>query len=90
MNRDWNRVIHVQPTDQSANYTIRTADGKVSVESSTPADPQMVIRATSDILTSIFYGDVSPNEPYNDGSLLVQVSEADILRLDFITAMLWG
>ena len=49
----------------------------------------MTIRSTSEILTQIFYGEVSPNEPYNQGTLRIQGSEEDIVRLDFVIAMLW-
>jgi len=90
MNRDWNRTIHVHASDLGCDFTLQSVSGAVSVQSGTAAEVSMAIRATSDVLTEIFYGELSPNEPYNDGRLRVQGSENDILHLDFITAMLWG
>ena|SRR5579862_7662226 len=89
MNRDWNRVIHIHATDLNRDYTLVTQDGTVSAQEGKPATADMVIQSTADLLTQVFYGEVSPNEPYNAGTLRVQGSEKDVLHLDFITAMLW-
>ena len=48
-----------------------------------------MLEADSEILTQIFYGEVSPNDPYNAGTLRIQGPEDDIVRLDFVIAMLW-
>ena len=45
--------------------------------------------STTDILSQIFYGELSPNEPYNAGTLRIVGAEDDIVRLDFVIAMLW-
>lgn len=90
MNKDWNRTIEVHATDVDADFTIVTNTGDVAVSDGKPAVADMIIQADSEVLTQVFYGEVSPNEPYNAGTLRVQAPEQDILRLDFITAMLWG
>ncbi|MGO8672753.1 MAG: SCP2 sterol-binding domain-containing protein [Capsulimonadaceae bacterium] len=90
MNKDWNRTIGIHATDFGVDFTLATADGRVSLADGKPAAADMLIRADADVLTAVFYGEVSPNEPYNEGTLRVQGSEQDILHLDFITAMLWA
>ena len=89
MIKEWNRTIHVHATDLDSEYTLVTRDGAVSLTDGAIGTADMVVRANSEILTSVFYGEVSPNEPYNEGTLQVHGSENDILHLDFITAMLW-
>jgi hypothetical protein len=90
MIRDWNRIIHIYATDLNLDLTLITNAGHVTEESKKPSTANLSIQATGELLTQIFYGEVSPNEPYNDGTLRVQGPESDLLRLDFITAMLWG
>ena len=91
MNKDWNRTIEVHATDLGADFTIVTDNGAVTSTDGKPSTvADMIIQADSEVLTQVFYGEVSPNEPYNEGTLRVQAPEQDILRLDFITAMLWG
>lgn len=89
MNKDWNRVIHVHASDIKCDYTLVSKDGSVCLSQGKPPSADMVVQSSAEILTSVFYGEVSPNEPYNDGTLRLQGSEQDVLRLDFITAMLW-
>lgn len=89
MNRDWNRTISIHASDLNEDFTVITSAGSVSVQEGKPDTADMAILAESEILTQIFYGEVSPNVPYGDGTLRVRGSEQDVLHLDFITAMLW-
>ncbi len=89
MIKDWNRILHIHATDLGIDETLITQDGVVSTHVGTPASADLVIQSTSDILTQVFYGEVSPNEPYNAGTLRIQGPEGDIVRLDFVIAMLW-
>ncbi len=89
MIKDWNRVMHIQATDTKTDLTLTTQGGDVSVAPSAPPKADMVIQSTAELLTQVFYGELSPNEPYNDGTLRIQGREDDIVRLDFVIAMLW-
>jgi putative sterol carrier protein len=89
MNKDWNRTIEIHATDLNSDYTLKTLDGIVSLTDGKPSAADLIIKADSEILTAVFYGEVSPNEPYNEGTLAAHGSEQDIMHLDFITAMLW-
>jgi putative sterol carrier protein len=89
MIKDWNRILDIHADDLDEHHTLITSNGSVIVQDGTPPAAGMTIRSTSEILTQVFYGEVSPNEPYNDGTLRIQGSEEDIVRLDFVIAMLW-
>lgn len=89
MIKDWNRTLHIHATDLSTDATLITRDGTMTMQTEAPASADLALQSTSDILTEIFYGEVSPNEPYNAGTLRIQGPESDIVRLDFVIAMLW-
>ncbi len=89
MIKDWNRVLRVEATDLGTVNSLVTSGGDVSVKDGAFETPDLVIQSDSDTLTQVFYGELSPNEPYNDGSLRIKGSEEDIVRLDFVIAMLW-
>lgn len=89
MIKDWNRVLHIHATDLGDDQTLVTRDGTVTLTAGAPSAADLTIRSTAEILTAVFYGEVSPNEPYNAGTLRIQGPEDDIVRLDFVIAMLW-
>lgn len=89
MIRDWSRVLHIHAEDIGQDNTIITRDGAVTYAAGAPESADLTIRSSADILTQIFYGELSPNEPYNEGTLRIQGPEDDIVRLDFVIAMLW-
>ncbi len=89
MIKDWNRVMHIQATDLGVDAALITRDGAVSALPDAPAAADLVLQSSAEILTQIFYGELSPNDPYNDGTLRIQGPEDDIVRLDFVIAMLW-
>ncbi|MHB9144212.1 MAG: SCP2 sterol-binding domain-containing protein [Symbiobacteriia bacterium] len=90
MNRDWNRRVLVQASDLGARFGLILQDGSVQFVEQPPTDPDLVVAADGETLTAMFYGEVSPSEPYMDGTLKVTGSEEDLIRLDFVTAMIWG
>ncbi len=89
MIKDWNRVMHIQATDLGTEASLVTLDGTVSATPGAPPAADLVLSSTAEILTQIFYGELSPNDPYNDGTLRIQGPQDDIVRLDFVIAMLW-
>ena len=89
MIKDWNRTMHIRATDLGTDATLVTRDGEVTTATGAPTSADLALQSTADILTQIFYGEVSPNTPYNEGTLRIQGPEADIVRLDFVIAMLW-
>jgi len=89
MIKDWNRTMHIHAADVGAEATLVTRDGVMTVERGAPMSADLALQSTAEILSQIFYGEVSPNDPYNAGTLRIEGPEADIVRLDFVTAMLW-
>ena len=90
MNKDWDRVVLVRATDTGDAFTVITKAGQVTVLEGPPPGHQMEITADSETLTNLFFGEIGPTEPYMNGTLKVKGTEADVLRLDFVTAMIWG
>lgn len=90
MNRDWNRVVVVQATDIVSLHTLIVRDGVVSMNEGAAENADLTVISDSETLADIFYGDVTPTEPYNNGILRIIGQEDDIIRLDFISLMIWG
>ena len=90
MNRDWNRVVVIRATDVESLHTLTLREGVVSLIEGASDSPDLTVISDSETLADIFYGDITPTEPYNNGSLRIMGSEDDIIRLDFISLMIWG
>jgi len=90
MNRDWQRIVLVQPEDLTDAYTLSLAGEELSYRPGAPDAPDLRVVAQSDILTDLFWGDISPTGPYMDGTLKIFGSEEDIVRLDIISLLIWG
>lgn len=90
MNRDWNRVVIVKATDVESVHTWILKNGELTLQEGLTADPDLTVISDSETLADVFYGDVTPIEPYNNGTLRIIGTEDDITRLDFICLMIWG
>lgn len=90
MNKDWERVVVVKATDIASEHTITVREGVVSLMDGAAATADLTVISDSETLADIFYGDITPTEPYNNGTLRIIGQEDDILRLDFISLMIWG
>jgi len=90
MNHDWNRTVEIRPNDhpdQSLHVRYRAGEASL-VDPSGP--PDLVVEAPTDTLQAIFSGAMTPTEPYMDGTLRVQGSQDDMMRLDIISLLIWG
>lgn len=90
MNKDWNRVVVIRATDIDSVHTLTVQDGVVSLKVGPSENPDLTVESDSETLADIFYGDRTPTEPYNNGTLRILGAEDDIIRLDFISLMIWG
>lgn len=90
MNKDWNRVVVVKATDIDSVHCWTLKDGVLALKEGEAGNPDLTVISDSETLTDIFYGDITPIEPYNNGTLRIMGSEDDITRLDFICLMIWG
>ncbi|AGL01618.1 SCP2 sterol-binding domain-containing protein [Desulfoscipio gibsoniae] len=91
MNRDWNRIIVIKANDIDSQHTLTLHNGELSLTQGTPGQTaDLVVTSDSETLADMFYGDITPTEPYMNGTLVIQGTEDDIVRLDFISLMIWG
>lgn len=90
MNRDWDRVIQVLTTDIQSAHTLELKNGELTFREGGTDNPDLTVLSDSEILADMFYGDITPTEPYMNGTLRIMGSEDDIIRLDFISLMIWG
>lgn len=91
MMRDWDREIEVVAGDlQSVPACITMSSGEMDWRPEKATSPQIVLSAPSEVLIGIFRGNETPTEPYLDGRLTVRGTQEDVLRLDFISLMIWG
>ena len=89
MTQGWDRTIIVRARDAGWAAGLRVEGGRVRVLSA-EAPGEIALEGPSDTLAAIFRGELSPTEPYLDGSLIVRSSEADMMKLDVFTLMVWG
>lgn len=89
MNRDWDRLILVQPDDADEQHWVRYHEGVAAVVA-TDGEPDLIVEGASDVLVSIFSGASTPTEPYMSGDLRVRGSQDDVMRLDVIALLIWG
>ena len=90
MNQDWDRVINIRANDIVSECSMVLEKGLLEVKEGASQNPDLTVEANSEILADLFYGDITPTEPYLNGSLKILGSEEDILRLDFISLLIWG
>jgi putative sterol carrier protein len=89
MIKDWNRTILIHATDIDHYHTVVTNSGTVTYFPAKQPAVDLTVQSTAEILAQVFYGEVSPNEPYNAGTLRINGPQDDIVRLDFVIAMIW-
>jgi putative sterol carrier protein len=90
MNRDWNRTVLVLANDLESAHTLTLEDGELSLQEGRQGDPDLTVISDSDTLAAMFSGEITPTEPYLNGTLKIIGSEDDIMRLDFISLLIWG
>jgi putative sterol carrier protein len=90
MTRGWDRTILIRARDAGWTLALRVEGGRVRLLPASPPAADIVLEGPSDTLAAIFRGEISPTEPYLDGTLVVRSSEADMMKLDVFTLMVWG
>ncbi|MHB8158631.1 MAG: SCP2 sterol-binding domain-containing protein [Desulfocucumaceae bacterium] len=90
MNRDWDRNVLILTDDIESIHTLVLKDGDLSFCEGKNGEPDLTVISASEILADMFFGDITPTEPYMNGTLRIIGSEDDILRLDFISLLIWG
>lgn len=88
----WQPVIVIEAVDTGNTWYMPVRDCQVSaVERRFEHASHVVhLRATGDILTSIFKGASNPAEAFLNGELEIFASDKDQVKLDAISLVLWG
>lgn len=87
---DWERAIALEATDGDGDGVGIVVHGGEVLVGTLPDAPDIRLRAPRRVLEDVFSGRLSPTEPYVEGSLSVEGSQEDVLRLDFLSLMIWG
>lgn len=87
---DWERTILIRASDLPAEHLLIVRGGQVYLEPAAADGADLTVIAESGLLADLFAGRITPTEPYLNGSLRVLGTEEDIMRLDFISLMIWG
>ena len=86
--RGWTRTIALVAQDSGEAVGVRVDDGRIVELLDRCARGDVTIRSDEATLRDILELRRGANEPYLFGELTVQGSEADFLRLDYITGCL--
>lgn len=89
MLKGWDRVALISPSDLPDRYTLDVRGGACTLQQGAPTACHLEIVGTADLLSAMFWGEITPTEPYLDGRLLCRGAEEDLVKLDFVTAMIW-
>lgn len=89
MTQGWDRTIVIRARDAGWVAALRVEGGRVRVLAG-EAPAEIALEGPSDTMAAIFRGELSPTEPYMDGTLVVRSTEADMMKLDIFTLMVWG
>jgi putative sterol carrier protein len=88
--RSWAPVIHLQAEDVDAAFTMVIESGAVTaIHDGLEGVPDLIVRANSEDLADIFWGDANPASNYMQGAIKVQGSAEDVMRLDAMTMFIY-
>ncbi len=87
----WSPVIHFETKDSEIAITVDMKGGQVSsVEEGYIGDADLVVLfPTTEDLNDMFYGKLDPTPMYLSGDILVKGHQADVIKLDAITMIIW-
>ncbi|MBU2511983.1 SCP2 sterol-binding domain-containing protein [bacterium] len=87
----WNPVIYFETKDSDIRITLDMSGGQISaVEEGHVGEPDLVVLfPTTENLSDMFYGRLDPTPMYLSGDILVKGHQADVIKLDAITMIIW-
>ncbi len=87
----WNPLIHFATTDSGIKTTVNIKGGIVEeVKAGNNGDPDLVISFPTALeLRDMLLGKLNPTAMYLSGDIRVKGHQADVIKLDAITMILW-
>lgn len=87
----WNPLIHFDTRDSDVRLTFKMSEGMaVSVEEGHIGDAELAVTFPTVIdLIDMFSGKLDPTSMYLSGDILVKGHQADVIKLDAITMIIW-
>lgn len=87
----WNPLIHFDTRDSDVRLTFRMNGGIAeSVEEGHIGDSDLMVTfPTASDLVDMFSGRLDPTPMYLSGDILVKGHQADVIKLDAITMIIW-
>jgi hypothetical protein len=89
--KGWDRFIYVKASDTNERFTVDVQGGKVAAVTSgeLAGKTSLSIMAAASVLEEVLSGRVNPSEALLDHGLEVFGDEADVVKLDALTLILW-
>jgi len=87
----WNPLIHFDAKDSDVKLTFKMSEGMaVSAEEGHVGDAELAVTfPTVNDLVDMFSGKLDPTPMYLSGDILVKGHQADVIKLDAITMIIW-
>ena len=89
---NWNPVFFIETSDTDLCYQIKIETGKIIgiTLAVVDDDSALLVRGEQQILENVFSGQLNPLVAYSSGLLEVYGDEADKVKLDAVSLVLWG
>jgi hypothetical protein len=87
----WNPLMHFDARDSAVRITFRMSEGMaVSAEEGHRGEADLSVTfPTAGNLVDMFMGRLDPTPMYLSGDILVRGHQADVIKLDAITMIIW-
>ncbi len=87
----WSPLIHFETRDSDVKISVEIAGGMAaSVSEGHTGDADLVVTfPTVKDLNDMFIGKLDPTPKYLSGEILVKGHQADVIKLDAITMIIW-
>jgi len=87
--RNWNCVIYFEASDIATSFTMTIKDGKATVNEDPQGAADLIVKGSSEDLADIFWGDANPASNYMQGSIKIQGSQENVMRLDAMAMLIY-
>lgn len=87
--RNWNCVIYIEAVDIPVGFTMVVKDAKTSVQDGVYDKPDLIVKGSGEDLADIFWCDANPASNYMQGSIKIQGSQDNVMRLDAMSLLIY-